>query len=85
MGHDRGMQQIIQMAGALTILTAFVGAQTRRLETTSYTYMLLNLVGGVVLAVTAYLDRDWGFVLLETVWAAVSGVAAVGKLRAATA
>ena len=33
---------------------------------------MLNFVGSAVLAVLALLDEDWGFVLLEVVWALVS-------------
>lgn len=34
---------------------------------------MLNLIGSVVLTVVALSDSDWGFLLLEAVWAAVSG------------
>jgi hypothetical protein len=33
---------------------------------------VLNLVGAGVLAVDAYLGRQWGFLLLEGVWAAIA-------------
>jgi hypothetical protein len=66
------MEQIFQIAGAVLILTAFTAAQARRLSTGSLAYLLLNLVGSVVLAVVAGLDSDWGFLLLEGVWAVVS-------------
>jgi zinc transport system permease protein len=35
----------------------------------------------LVLGVLAYLARQWGFVLLETVWAAISAWSIVGRLR----
>jgi hypothetical protein len=38
----------------------------------SLSYLVLNFVGSVILAVLAGLDRDLGFLLLETVWAIVS-------------
>ncbi|HJR19899.1 MAG TPA: hypothetical protein VJ922_09310 [Actinomycetota bacterium] len=76
------MEQIVQIVGALLILAAFVLAQRKALDTASPVYLLLNLVGAGVLAVVAAADRDWGFVLLESVWASVSAVALVGRLRA---
>jgi hypothetical protein len=75
------MDQLWQIAGALLILAAFVAAQFRALETSSWPYLLLNLVGSAVLAVVAALDRDWGFLLLEAVWAVVSAWSVAVKLR----
>ena len=72
------MEQVLQLLGAVLILTAFIGAQTQRMTAASLPYLVLNLVGSVVLAVLAGLDRDLGFLLLETVWAIVS---AWGLLR----
>jgi hypothetical protein len=46
-------------------------------------YLVLNLVGSAVLAADAWWGRQWGFVLLEGVWAAVSlgGLAALRSAR----
>jgi hypothetical protein len=66
------MEQVIQVAGALMILAGFAGTQLGRLRADSILYLVLNLVGSVVLTVLAVDERQWGFVLLESVWAAVS-------------
>jgi uncharacterized membrane protein YccC len=66
------MEQLLQLAGAALILVAFIAAQRGTLSPQSLAYLVLNLVGSVVLAVVALLGADWGFLLLETVWAAVS-------------
>lgn len=66
------VDQVIQVVGALMILAAFVALQFGRLRAESRTYLVLNLVGSVVLTILAWYERQWGFLLLEAVWAAVS-------------
>ena len=66
------MYQVVQIVGALLILAAFAAAQFGRLDTHSRLYLVLNLVGSAILAVLAWSDDQWGFLLLEGVWALVS-------------
>jgi hypothetical protein len=65
--------QAIQIIGALIILGAFAGSQLGELPTDSRLYLLLNLVGSAILAVLAAIEGQIGFILLEGVWAIVSG------------
>ena len=67
------MAQVIQIVGALIILAAFAGTQLGELESDSRLYLLLNLVGSVVLTILAVVEGQIGFILLEGVWAIVSG------------
>jgi hypothetical protein len=66
------MGQIVQIAGALAILAAFALAQAGVLRTSAYAYLVLNVVGATVLAVEAWLETQWGFLLLEAAWALVA-------------
>jgi hypothetical protein len=66
------MDQVIQVIGALLILAGFAAAQLGWLRVDSRTYLILNLLGSLVLAYLAADQRQWGFLLLEGVWAIVS-------------
>ena len=69
-----------QVGGAALILIAFVSAQRQVIDVTSWSYLVLNAVGSVILAINALLDLQWGFVLLETVWAFFSFLGIARKL-----
>jgi hypothetical protein len=77
------MSQAVQVAGALIILAAFAAAQAGRLDVRSRTYLLPNLVGAGALAVDAWRERQWGFLLLEAVWALVAALGLARELRRA--
>lgn len=79
------MDQAIQIIGALLILTAFTAVQLNRMRPESRLYLTLNLIGSIILAALAWLESQWGFLLLEGVWAIVSAwglwVATFGPYR----
>jgi hypothetical protein len=79
------VHQVVQIVGALLILAGFVAAQFRMLDPQSRSYLVVNLVGSTILTVDAWRERQWGFFLLELVWAFVSawGLVQVARGRAA--
>jgi hypothetical protein len=79
--------QLIQVAGSLLILAGFAAAQAGRLSIASPRYLVLNFAGSAILAVLALIDQQWGFLLLEGVWAIVSlyGLVELARGRPPTA
>jgi hypothetical protein len=66
------IEQIIQLGGALLVLAGFAGSQLGWFDVRSERYLVLNAVGSGVLAVIAIMQREWGFILLESTWTVVS-------------
>lgn len=75
------MDTIVQITGSLLILVPFLLVQIGRMTSKARAYLVLNLIGSTVLAVDATIGGQWGFLLLEGVWAIVSLVALVRPRR----
>ena len=78
------MLQIISVVGALAILGAYVANQFRLMGPSNMSYSVLNFVGSAVLTVIAVIEVQWGFILLEAVWALVSLWGIITLLRGGT-
>lgn len=75
------MLDVLQVGGAVLILIAFIAAQRGAMSPQAISYLVLNLIGSALLAYLALHDEDWGFLLLEGVWAVVSAWGLVRVLR----
>jgi hypothetical protein len=76
---------LLQLIGAVMVLAGFAMVQFGTLRATSCSYLVLNLAGSAILAVLALQGRQWGFLLLEGVWALVSARGLVAWARRAAA
>lgn len=75
------MIQILSIAGALLILVPFAMSQTGRLPVLSLAYQAMNFAGSAALTFVAVTERQYGFILLEGVWAVMSVVGLARVLR----
>jgi hypothetical protein len=66
------MYDVVQVLGSLMILAPFVAVLLGGLTPDTYRYLAANALGSAVLAVIAVIGREWGFLLLEAVWALAS-------------
>lgn len=80
-GGGDAQSQIIQVVGALLVLSGFAGAQFGYLSPQSVPYLVVNLIGSAILTFLAARDAQYGFLLLEAVWALVSLWGLIGVLR----
>lgn len=75
------MSALLQIIGALLVLAGFAAAQLGWLRSKSPLYLSLNLLGSALLAGLALQGHEWGFLLLEGVWALVSALSLGQVLR----
>jgi hypothetical protein len=77
------MTELVQIVGAVLVLAGFAAAQLGWVTAKSLRYLMINLVGSALLAAVAVIGRDWGFLLLEGVWAIVSLISLINVLGVA--
>jgi hypothetical protein len=65
---------LAQMVASLLVLVAFIVPQVGWKSAKSIPCLVLNLVGSSVLSVEAVMREQWGFFVLEAVWAVVSAI-----------
>lgn len=75
------VELVVEVAGALMILAAFALNQFAGLDRHGFPYLGLNLVGAAILAVVAAVHGQWGFLLLQGVWAVVALWGLIGLVR----
>lgn len=66
------MIQLVAFAGAMFVLGAFAAANRRTARADDPLIALANLIGSLLLAYVAIVEEQWGFLLLEGAWAAIS-------------
>lgn len=75
------IEQIVSLAAAALILIAYGAQQANKLKSDSFAYLLMNLVGGAVLAVIAFRIKQLGLTVVEASWCLISLVALVKYSR----
>jgi hypothetical protein len=64
--------QAVQIVGALLIVSAYLAFQQNRLRLDSVRFLALNTIGAGILTIVAFVDGQYGFLLLEAMWTWVS-------------
>lgn len=75
------MHLIVQFAGAIAILIPFALLLLGRMTRQDWAYLWLNLIGAAMLAADAWLQQQWGFIILQGVWALVAGWGLLQRMR----
>lgn len=67
--------ELIQIIGALLNMGAFALLHFEIAPSSALRYLIPNWVGSVLLVGSAYVDQQWGFLMLESAWVLVTGYA----------
>lgn len=65
-------EQVLEVVGAILILAAYGLAQFRGMNRHGLPFLLLNMVGSLILVGIAAVHAQWGFLLVNGVWAMVA-------------
>jgi hypothetical protein len=60
-----------QLVGAALNMGAFALLHFEIAPSSAMRYLIPNLIGSIILVITAWIDAQWGFLLLEGVWVVV--------------
>lgn len=72
--------QLVQIVGALLNMGAFALLHFEIAPSSALRYLVPNWLGSVLLVASAYVDRQWGFLMLESAWLLVTGYAIVARV-----
>jgi len=78
------LDQVSGLLGAAMVLTAYFFLQTGIFKNTAYLYLILNLLGGAFLFLASMVTGQWGLILLEGSWTAISFYALVKRITGRT-
>lgn len=76
--------QLIQIVGALLNMSAFALLHFELASSSALRYLVPNFLGSVVLSVSAFVDQQWGFLMLELAWGVVAAHAIASRARRAS-
>lgn len=74
---------IAQLIGAALNMGAFALLHFEIAPSSALRYLVPNLVGSIILVATAWIDSQWGFLLLEAAWVVVCIRAIIARKSAA--
>ena len=67
--------------GVFQILLAYVLNLAKKVETTDWSFLILNTVGASMACSASVLLEYWPFIILEGVWALTSLISVIQKIR----
>ncbi len=77
------MYEVVGIVGVFMILVAYFLLQTNAKKTDDFSYLWLNLLGGVFIAVSLVYDWNLPAFIMEVCWISITVYSMVKKLKRA--
>lgn len=74
----------LQLGAALVVLVAYALSQWGIWSQKGRAFLWFNLAGSIVLGTLAAREKQWGFLLMETVWGLVTAGSIIGVVTGRT-
>ena len=69
--------QIIGWVGTILIISAYFLVSSKKIQSSSYSYQMLNFIGAVAVGISVFYQHAWSALALQIAWVIIAGIALI--------